>query len=471
MVKAVDHFIGAKFKQQNPGVFVVILWLIFCLGLTFLVVFNRNLVIDDAYITFQYAKNFAEYFKPWYNLDPEFQGNGQTSILWMLVWSLFNFFRWPSEQIFYLINLLLGYILIWKMTFRLFSEKGNWAEILLKIAVLAFFTFWLGLNATHGLETVLAAVVLFLVLEKWGAKTNWYVLLLPLVRPEFALVGFCWVLNSLTTSRQDLFYRFLLFSGSILLFAAFYLGFYDYYIPLPLILKSGFYINNLVVYQVFLGRLLVFIPVLFCLFKDKKYVFALPLVFFLFYYSFSVNSYSSGIYIRYFFPLMVYFISVHFSGIKKKSENVIFYVLMVFSVLRMVDLGGNFLEDRKSILIDNLGFKSSYGVLSKKLTSKDRVLVMDAGHVAYFSKATTYDGYGLNDATLLLATKTKDEKRYKAYVERKKINKIALVSKSGNAFDPRPDGEFPYKVLGLKNHKILAVLPMDRGFYLFVFKN
>jgi len=95
---------------------------------------------------------------------------------------------------------------------------------------------------------------------------------------------------------------------------------------------------------------------------------------------------------------------------------------------------------------------------------------MDAGHVAYFSSATVYDGYGLNDATMLLTRKNKDSSGYKNYVDERKINIVSVVSKDSVRFDPRIDSDFTYKSLNLHNKKLLYRFPLDHNFYLFVYQ-
>ena len=92
-----------------------ILQLLFVALYVIVCVSAENLVIDDAYITFQYAKNLAEFGKPWYNLDPTFQGNGQTSILWMVLLSIIHFFGLKIEIFFLWLNIGFGSFLIIKL--------------------------------------------------------------------------------------------------------------------------------------------------------------------------------------------------------------------------------------------------------------------------------------------------------------------------------------------------------------------
>ena len=95
---------------------------------------------------------------------------------------------------------------------------------------------------------------------------------------------------------------------------------------------------------------------------------------------------------------------------------------------------------------------------------------MDAGHVAYFTNATVYDGLGLNDATMLLARKHNDSVTYKKYVDDRKMNIISVVSREPDRFVPREDSTFTYNSLNLKSKKLLYVFPLDNHFFLFVYQ-
>jgi len=444
-----------------------------CLFFAIFVILNKDLIIDDAYITFQYSRNFAEHLKPWYNLDAFYQGNGQTSLLWMWILSVLNFFGLKSEHSFYIANLIIGFFLIHQSVSLSLKEKKI-AVKLFRIGFTLFFTYWLALNSTHGLETVLATIVLFLFLKNWKKHNNPYSVFLILVRPEFGIFLLFWFLDSDFRQTRQIIAKLIYSSAGVVIFALFYLIFYDFYIPLPFILKSSFSTYTLPYIIVFLGRVLVFSPVIFSLILKRRFLFLAPLLFFLFFYSFNINSYSSGIYIRYFFPLMVYFLfadfNINFDNRYTKTFHIIFFILFTGSLLRMIDLGSNFYQNKKDVIIDNKGFITGYGELAKKLKKTDKVLIMDAGHVAYFSSATVYDGYGLNDATMLLTRKNKDSSGYKNYVDERKINIISVVSKDSARFDPRIDSDFTYKSLNLHNKKLLYRFPLDHSFYLFVYQ-
>lgn len=288
-----------------------------------------------------------------------------------------------------------------------------------------------------------------------------------LVRPEFALYLVFWVLDSDFKEIKTFFRKVILASSAFILIAIFYLVFFDYYIPLPLVLKSQSSEFSLVSIKVAIGYLVLYMPIIVSLFKQKHYLFLAPLVFFILYYTFGINSYSGNIYIRYFFPLLAYFFFIDF---KLKINQWFFTLLCTLSMLRMLDLGFNFNTDRKNVIIDNDGFMTSYGEMAKHIKPTDKVLIMDAGHVAYFTNAMVYDGLGLNDATMLLARKHNDSATYKNYVESRKMNIISVVSSEPDRFVPREDSTFTYNSLNLKSKKLLYVFPLDNHFFLFVYQ-
>ncbi|WP_326982710.1 hypothetical protein VUJ46_21555 [Chryseobacterium sp. MYb264] len=445
-----------------------ILFAFFSLTFLILLLIKHDLIIDDSFITFQYSKNFAEHFKPWYNLDPEYQGNGQTSLLWMWILALFAFIQIKPENSFIVINALIGLFLIYRLI-SAFDFRGNIFSKIFNISFGIFFTVWLYLNSTHGLESVLALIILYQFLIKFDSDKNYYSILLPLIRPEFAVFQIFYILNSKIFSK-DFFRRLCISALGILLFAGFYLIFFDFYIPLPLILKSHLSTFNMMSVKVFIGYLIVFCPILLQLFEEKKYLKLLPLFILIYYYTFHIASYSSSIYIRYLFPLTAYFL--FFSAEKFQDKwSIIKKIILVATVLRMFDLCTNFYESMQGVEVTKKGFNTSYKEWTKHLTKKDRVSIMDAGYVAYYSPSLTYDGYGLNDAIFLLALRSKDADTYKTYFNGKNINQIGLVSTSGEKFVPRGLTEsFIYTTLDLKKREILYIYPMDEGFYLYIFK-
>lgn len=445
---------------------LVALYIILCFSAT-------NLIIDDAYITFQYSKNLAEFGKPWYNLDPTFQGNGQTSILWMLILSMIHFFGLKIEVFFLWINIGLGSFLIIKLIHFLNFPKDKWIEILFNFSLISFFLLWLFMNSLHGLETVFSCFILYFFLEKWNKTNNYMVLILPLVRPEFMLLQAFWALDT-KLFKSDFYKRCLLVFLSLLMFSLYYYIFFDFYILLPFLYKSEFKVYTIQQFFVYCGLLLIFAPLFITLIKQKKFFLLIPINILFFYYTFNVQSYSSGIFSRYYFPLMVIYLVVPLSTIRfqyfDKFAQIFFKIIMIFSILRMVDLSYNFIQQKKEIAFENRGFYDSYKNLIDGLKPSDKITINDAGFGAYFSKATCYDGVGLNDATIMIARKNKDSVAYRNYIQAKKINYVTVVSTNENEFVSRSEPEkFIFESLYLKKHTPFKVVSMDKGFYLFVY--
>ncbi|RRQ47055.1 hypothetical protein [Chryseobacterium sp. SC28] len=435
---------------------------------------SANIIIDDSFITFKYAKNLAEHFKPWYNLDPTFQGNGQTSLIWMWILAFFNFWGIKSENIFLAINLLAGSFLIIRLLQHLKFDKNDWLLNLFNSSIALFFTFWIYLNSAHGLESIFAALILYLFIKNWDQALNYFAILLPLIRPEFILFLLFWNLNSRFFSKD--FYRKTLISvTAIFIFVSYYLIFFDYYVLLPLLYKSSLTHYTFSKISVYCGLLLIFIPILLELAYRKNFLLFIPLNILIFYYTNNVESYSSGIFSRYYFPLMcVYMVydfnPENFGSISKKA--VLFLKILSFLViLRMVKLSYNFYQQKKQIEIENVGYYGAYKNLVNTLKIHDRITITDAGYTAYFSQATCYDGAGLNDATLMLTRKNNDPNAYRNYIIERKINLVTVCSISRADFKARSKPEqFIYNALRLKKYQPHKIYNMDKGFYLFVYK-
>lgn len=446
-------------------VFVAIFWIL-CLT-------AGNLIIDDAYITFQYAKNFAAFGKPWYNLDPVFQGNGQTSLLWMWILALLRVFGLKQEIFFLWLNIGFGSFLIIKLIHFLEFNLGKWIQNVFKCFLICFFVLWLFVNSIHGLETVLASFILYFFFKNWDKTNNYVALLLPLIRPEYILFQFFWVVNTQFFSSQ-FYQRILIALLGVVIYGWYYFVFFDYYILLPFLYKSEFRIYTQQQFFVYGGLLLVFLPAFISLFNKKKFLLLIAINILFFYYTFNVQSYSSGIFTRYYFPLMVIYLVIPIESVRYKFCNTFaqlsFKILMVFVILRMVDLSGNFLQQKKQIAFENIDYYKSYQNLINLLKPSDKVTINDAGYTAYFSTETCYDGVGLNDATIMLARKNKDHVAYRNYIIKKKINYVTVGSLHPNEFTARSEPEkFLYESLYLKNHQPYRVFAMDKGYYLFVY--
>lgn len=454
---------NSQFIRQ---LFFVLIYMILCVS-------SVNLIIDDAYITFQYAKNFAEFGKPWYNLDPTFQGNGQTSILWMVLLAIINFVGLKSDIFFLWLNIGFGSYLIIKLVDFLEFNLEKWIHSIFNFSLICFFVIWLFMNSIHGLETVLACFILYLFFKNWKKTNNYFTLILPLIRPEFILFQIFWVFD-IKIFSSEFFKRILIAFLSVSLYGAYYFIFFDYYILLPFLYKSEFKVYTLQQFFVYCGLLLIFLPAFISLYSRKMFVLLIPINILFFYYTFNVQSYSSGIFSRYYFPLMAIYLVVPLASVRfqffNKCGQVSFKILLIISILRMIDLSANFFQQKKNIAFENIGYYNSYKNFMSYLKSSDKVTINDAGFTAYFSKSTCYDGVGLNDAAIMLARKSNDSVAYRNYIKAKKINYITVGSLMPEKFRARSVAEnFIFESLDLTTKKPFKIFPMDKGYFLFVY--
>jgi hypothetical protein len=329
------------------------------------------------------------------------------------------------------------------------------------------------MNSLHGLETVSACLILYFFFKNWQKSNNYFALLLPLVRPEFILFQAFWIFDAKIFSKE--FYkRSLITLVALLIYGLYYYIFFDFYILLPFLYKSNFQTYTLQQFIVYCGLLLVFLPVIISLLFKKKFFLLIPLNILLFYYTFNVQSYSSGIFTRYYFPLMAIYLAFPIVSMRfryfNKLAQVSFKLLMVFAVLRMIDLSMNYIEQKKQIITENVGYYNSYFQLISLMKKSDRVTVNHAGNTAYFGKGTCYDGAGLNDATIMIARKRKDGIAYRNYIKAKKINYVTMGSSRPDHYVARfPAEDFIFESLNLKTQKPYKIFAMDGGFFLFVY--
>jgi len=174
--------------------------------------------VDDSYITFRYARNWAEGFGPVFNRG-ESPTEGYTTFLWMSVMTLpyllkvdaLEFVKWIGV-VFTLATMLLIFLFVLQLTSQF---NILWRYISAGAAVLVMSLF--GANALHavaGMETPLFTFLLItffyiLTLYVWQPtplKIGWLTLvslLLGLTRPEGNLVALVGLAAALVLIAQD----------------------------------------------------------------------------------------------------------------------------------------------------------------------------------------------------------------------------------------------------------------------------
>jgi hypothetical protein len=382
-----------------------------------------NYVMDDAFITFKYAQNFIEYFKPYYNVNSDFQGDGQTSFLWFIILTI-PFLLKISPIFFYsAINYILSSILIYlfaKNTFTISSKK--WLNYTYKFLAGTFFSFLLAVNAKHGLETILYIFLLVMLLKNWRTENNTGTvlsILLFLTRPEGIVFTGIYAL-SLWKNKKLFWKNGFIVATSLLLFIAYKIYYFDELVPLPFIFKSSV-ILDIEDVKYFVLFLILFLPVLFHSVTKKQFFYAFPLAFFLLYYSFGMER-IMGFGYRFSFPLMAYLIiPFHNENLKfNKSLYKTFELgyVAVFCLIMVSFFKGIYFDFKQNSLIDYSKSVENAHIYIGKHFSKDTtatLLISDAGAMAYYSNANCYDSFGLNDALFL---KYRIEGDWDAYFKR-----------------------------------------------------
>jgi hypothetical protein len=463
-------------KHIINGVFL--LFLIF--PLIYFSYLLKNTFLDDSYITLTYSKHFFEEGKPWYNTIDTVQGNGQTSIIWMLMQSLF--FNFKTINPIY-INKFVSFLLILSVFFTLFNGFKKQETLFIKlfsIFFILFFSFWSALNISHGLETIFYATTLFYYFKYRNRKVGYFfAFLLPLIRPEAMIVSLSFVLETKIFSKL-FFYRILCVAASVFTFLFYTIYYYNVWIPLPFLLKN---IHEFTPEKIknCLIVLAVFAPIIVYVMRDfkTKFVFYFPLFFFIIYYSFFIDE-VMNFFDRYHFPLFMYF--VYFLIDEK-------HIFSRFKLLKygafLISVVGFFYyfdyNNQQKIFYTHtyaIGMKNGPEFIgkyfknkSKEENKKFKIINSDAGAVAYFSDCYLYDTWGLNNATLLFEKKEKNWSGYLKYLENIKPNYIVLISRESNTFVPRLDFEERiYNYFSLSSQTPILVRKFSEQYYYFIYK-
>ena len=155
------------------------------------------IIVDDAFISFRYARNFALGHGLRYNLGEHLPVEGYSNFLWVIISAVFEFFRldvtfWPL-----LLSGLCGVVLLWLVfdVLRRRLDVGLPAACLATLFLGCFppFAYW----STGGLETMPFALLVFITFERLilrregvsGVGAGVAGLLLALMRVE----GIAWV--------------------------------------------------------------------------------------------------------------------------------------------------------------------------------------------------------------------------------------------------------------------------------------
>lgn len=153
--------------------------------------------VDDAFISFRYARNLALGHGLRYNLGEHLPVEGYSNFLWVMICAVFEFFRMDITFWASLLSTLCGVALLWLLfdVLRRRLEVGLTIAFLATLFVACFppFAYW----STSGLATMPFALLVFVLFERLilrragaaGAAAGVVGLLLALMRTE----GIAWL--------------------------------------------------------------------------------------------------------------------------------------------------------------------------------------------------------------------------------------------------------------------------------------
>ncbi len=174
--------------------------LAFVLFLAALVMLQYLWNCDDAFISYRFARNFADGFGLRFNIANEQPVEGYTNLLWVLIAAVFEFLQIASYKIMPLISIFCALYLVIRV-YRASQNYFNHSKtISLSAAALVAFFPPFAVWASGGLETMPFALLLFMVFEEllYKERVNFKLLCLcglglALIRAEGALWAFTFI--------------------------------------------------------------------------------------------------------------------------------------------------------------------------------------------------------------------------------------------------------------------------------------
>lgn len=460
--------------------FKSIIHILLCLGPTSYIVLSLGeTFLDDAYITLTYSKHFFEHGKPWYNLVDTVQGNGQTSILWMLIQSVFFVFKDSDHVILNkIIGIILSLIFIYELKLLIDKKICNKFSLIFISLFTFFFSFWLALNISHGLETVLYAVCIFLFLKYKNTNVgSFIILILPFIRPEAIILSIFYIIDSKFFSKE-FFKRILIVTISSVIYLTYVNYFYSIMTPLPFLLKNTANFN-LTKVRNFITIVIIFLPIISYTFKNfsKKSIIYFPLFFFIVYYSFFIDE-VMNMFDRYRFPLIGYYLYfLLYEDAKVFKNNYLVITFSAFAILfycnSLINQKNYYKYSYSPGMINGPIFLGKYFKKESSIANnkKFNIINCDAGAIAYFSECNLYDDFGLNNATLLLAKKQNNWSIYLEYLKKTDPDYIILISLYEDKYEEYLDFEKRiYDFFLLKNKKPVVIRKFEDNYYYFVYK-
>jgi len=464
-----------------------------------------NWTVDDSFIIFRYAKNFANGYGPVYNIGSD-HAEGYTSFLWMILMTIPHLLG--IDVVFFskllgIISTLAYFVIAFKFTSKLtkfLNTKERYLPNAFVIILLISFI-PVSTHAISGMETALFTMLLLLFfylitlyldeLKNSIATSLIFIgFLLSLTRPEGnlpVLIGFISVLFLIPKTYKQSFVKkiflFYVLPGSLYFIWRFM--YYGTLFPLPFYVKTsanifsglGKVINFLLFISVHLGIMII---LGFTKIKTKLIPSILAasslLMFFIF------PSHIMGYDWRFLFPTVPFIFIISALGFARFQEIIqllvkrrIQYILCLLLIIVLLSTG--LFYDTSHIIKDRKPFyektETAHVILGKYLsgfnsTYNPKLAIGDAGAVPYYSNWYTIDTYGLNDKYIALSRKHDPN-----YILSQKPDILVLISKDKDVFKPHLSWEQTLYEESLKCGmiKIKTLTFNPKSYYLWILIN
>jgi len=440
--------------------------------------------VDDAYICFRYGYNLINYGIWNYNADHNLI-EAYTSFTYMIL-SVFPPLLGIQPQLFFKFVTFIFFVLIIRRIY-ISIENKNYALL----AILLFVANW----QTHVhiyacLETIFWFWLLLEVFttlnqkeinNKMQSKLWLFALLLPLTRPEGAVISLFIFLYILIIRKDKIYYPTLVLFGSI--GVVYFIIRYKYFgLPLPLSFyhKSvgnnlgvlGLIYNSLTIWQ----YLIAFVAVYFISKSHKlfKYVALLSIFIYYFFYGTSalLMNYANRFGFQLFYPVFVFALIIVFQHINdEKKKKHISIVMLIFLVL--ITIKGIFahniveISSIKNNALFSFAMQKGHiktGKAIGNIGKKDlKVMLGDAGVIPYLGKSTFIDVQGLADVHL---SKNKIDKKYFDEVNADLVILVSFSSDPNYVQNDKGTMGILYNIIQQENrHQYIGTLASMRGYY------
>lgn len=399
--------------------------------------------MDDSFISFRYASHLSNGAGLVWNVGESPPNEGYTSILWVLVVTVF--FKLGVEpvsasKILGVLVILASASLIFLTVYRFTLQQLSRRVALLSASIASSFFLVspeLSTHAVSGMETALSILLhtmffvgVALYVEKPATCTGLTIgalgLLCGLNRPEFNLIVIITLLVALYVSRnrKSLLYGGLLYVMCGALYFGWRLTYFELFFPLPYYIKHsnheklfrGFWpVLNFLAYLLPLSPLAIYLALGFRYFKYRQWLPAfIGIVANIVYFVFPAHI--MGLNFRFLYP--IYPTIVIFAGLGLSTLSLLLFqrkhlLLLLVLGISILCYGTHFKRWKEversnygyGLALENthIAFGKALATIDSPSTHRRTIALGDNGAIPFYSRWHAIDTYGLNNRNIAIA--------------------------------------------------------------------